>query len=198
MPHRGDDAHDAGQTVVRRVSEHELGEQHRLDHRSVERGLFGFVDLRQRVGLDQSVEGEPAVLPQLDHSGDELLRIGVALEDADHGLAEECVGIENQLIAAGADQAAHPCRDGSGHTGVGQAVPLSSDTGAFWFFGASNLELVVKVLDGTAVNGKHWVFFAALSDVEYTVTVTDSLTGLRRTYHNPRGVLASAADTGAF
>jgi hypothetical protein len=37
--------------------------------------------------------------------------------------------------------------------GKGQAVPLTADTGLFWFFGNSNLELIVKVLDGRPVNG---------------------------------------------
>jgi hypothetical protein len=39
---------------------------------------------------------------------------------------------------------------------------------------------------------------AALSDVEYTVTVTDTESGAQRTHRNARGVLASVADTNAF
>src|SRR6185369_12399424 len=39
-------------------------------------------------------------------------------------------------------------RDSQGHTGFGTAVPLSGDTGYFWFFSPSNVEAVVKVLDG--------------------------------------------------
>jgi hypothetical protein len=34
----------------------------------------------------------------------------------------------------------------------------TTDTGAFWFFAAANVELIVKVLDGCALNGAHWVF----------------------------------------
>jgi hypothetical protein len=86
----------------------------------------------------------------------------------------------------------------SGLAGAATAVPLTSDTGAFWFFDGSNLELMVKVLDGRAVNGKFWVFYGALSDVDYTITVTRPETGEARTYHNPRGTLASHADTQAF
>jgi photosystem II stability/assembly factor-like uncharacterized protein len=85
-----------------------------------------------------------------------------------------------------------------GQAGTGQAVPLTSDTGAFWFFQPSNLELVVKVLDGRAVNGHFWVFFGALSNVGYTITVTDTATSAVRTYTNPDGTLASGADTAAF
>jgi hypothetical protein len=56
----------------------------------------------------------------------------------------------------------------------------------------------VKVVDGRAFNGRYWVFYGALSDVEYTITVTDTLTGAVKTYFNPRGNLASVADTAAF
>jgi len=83
-------------------------------------------------------------------------------------------------------------------TGAGQAVPLTSDTGSFWFFDNSNLELVVKVLDGRAVNGHFWVYYGGLSDVEYRITVTDTATGVQEIYVNPAGRLASASDVSAF
>jgi hypothetical protein len=85
-----------------------------------------------------------------------------------------------------------------GVSGEGRALPLGGDSGAFWFFGPENLELLVKVLDGRKVNGRFWVFFGALSDVEYTVEVTDAATGATRSYVNPRGTMASRADTAAF
>ena len=86
----------------------------------------------------------------------------------------------------------------NGASGQGRAVKLTSDTGIFWFFSPSNLELMVKVLDGGGVNGHFWVFYGALSDVEYTITVTDTATGAQRTYHNPLHHLASGADVDAF
>jgi photosynthesis system II assembly factor YCF48-like protein len=85
-----------------------------------------------------------------------------------------------------------------GANGTGQAIPMTSDTGSFWFFSSNNLELVVKVLDGRAFNNKFWVFYGALSNVEYTITVTDTATGKVKTYFNPQGQLASVADTAAF
>jgi hypothetical protein len=78
------------------------------------------------------------------------------------------------------------------------AVPLTADTGYFWFFGAGNVETVLKVLDGRPVNGHFWVFYGALSNVQYTLTVTDTLTGTVKTYTNPSGQFASVADTSAF
>ena len=89
-------------------------------------------------------------------------------------------------------------RDFTGLEGKGQAVPLTSDSGYFWFFNEANVEVILKVLDGRGVNGHHWVFYGALSSVEYTIIVTDSQTGEIRRYFNPSGQLASVADTKAF
>lgn len=89
-------------------------------------------------------------------------------------------------------------KDFQGNTGKGAAVGLTGDTGYFWFFDKDNVEVVVKVLDGTGLNGRHWVFYGALSNVEYTVTVTDTQTGKVRTYRNPSGRFGSVGDTGAF
>ncbi|HSK74854.1 MAG TPA: ELWxxDGT repeat protein, partial [Thermoanaerobaculia bacterium] len=90
-------------------------------------------------------------------------------------------------------------KDFDGNVGDGKAVPLAGgDTGYFWFFDDDNVEVVLKVLDGRPVNGKFWVFYGALSSVEYTLTVTDTETGAVKTYRNPAGRLGSVADTGAF
>jgi hypothetical protein len=78
------------------------------------------------------------------------------------------------------------------------AVGLTSDTGYFWFFSAGNIELVIKVVDGRPVNGHYWVFYGALTDVEVSITVTDTATGAIRTYFKPAGALASDADTATF
>jgi len=85
-----------------------------------------------------------------------------------------------------------------GATGVGTSLPGTADSGFFWFFDPALYELAVKVLDGTAVNGHSWLFYGALSDVEYTLTVTDSLTGTQKSYHNPPGQLCGRADVTAF
>jgi hypothetical protein len=85
-----------------------------------------------------------------------------------------------------------------GVSGSGQAFPITGDTGAFWFFDAANIEIVVKVLDARAVNGRFWVFGGSLSNVAYAITVTDTQTGASRTYFNAQGNLGSFADTTAF
>ncbi len=85
-----------------------------------------------------------------------------------------------------------------GTSGAGIAVGLTGDTGSFWFFSSANVELAVKVVDGRAFNNKYWVFYGALSNVEYTIRVTDTVTGSVKTYFNASGHMGSVADTTAF
>ncbi|RPI24931.1 MAG: M6 family metalloprotease domain-containing protein, partial [Acidobacteria bacterium] len=89
-------------------------------------------------------------------------------------------------------------RTGQGSSGQGVAVRASNDSGYFWFFGPDNVELFVKLLDGRGVNGYFWFFYGALTNIEYTLTVTDTQTGNVRTYFNPQGVQAGGHDISAF
>ncbi|MEM1249305.1 MAG: hypothetical protein AAGK22_23210 [Acidobacteriota bacterium] len=90
--------------------------------------------------------------------------------------------------------------DFQGGSGVGSVVPLdSSDSGLFWFFDADNWEMLVKVIDGCALNQRFWVFAAATTNVEYLLRVTDTDTNTVREYRNPLGRAAPATtDTDAF
>ena len=68
-----------------------------------------------------------------------------------------------------------------------------------WVFSANNWEMLIKVLDGCAINDHYWVFAAATTTVEYTLTVTDTITDVVAEYFNPLGVAAAAVtDTDAF
>ncbi len=89
-------------------------------------------------------------------------------------------------------------QDFAGNTGAGSPRPLTTDAGAFWLFQDSNLELLVKMLDGRPLNGRFWLFYGALSNVGYTLRVLDRETGAVRTYINPAGRLSSFSDTAAF
>jgi len=78
------------------------------------------------------------------------------------------------------------------------AVPVTDQTGAFWFAGATNPEVVVKMIDGTVVNGKFWFFFGSLtSETAYQVRVTDTVTGTVKSY-SPPAAHCGLADTSAF
>lgn len=75
----------------------------------------------------------------------------------------------------------------AGASGTGMGVPLTGDSGYFWFFSADNIELVVKVLTACGVNDKFWVFTGGLTNVGVTLVVEDTLTGASQTYSNPVG-----------
>ena len=84
----------------------------------------------------------------------------------------------------------------------GEALPVplgSADSGLFTFFSPDNWEVMVKLLDGCAINGKHWVFAAGTTDVGWTLRVTDRLTGNFETYENQLGQPSrTVADIEAF
>ena len=79
-------------------------------------------------------------------------------------------------------------------------VPGGTDTsGLFWFFNAENWETLIRVVDGCDANGHYWVFAAAPTNVEYTLQVTDTVSGEVVEYHNPLGESARPVlDTAAF
>jgi hypothetical protein len=87
----------------------------------------------------------------------------------------------------------------AGASGAGQVVALTSDTGYLWFFSSANVEVVVKVLDACAFNGRYWVFAGGLTDTRVRLTVTDALRGVVRHYDNPQGSpFQPIQDTNAF
>ncbi len=80
----------------------------------------------------------------------------------------------------------------TGEEGDGIAVSLSRDTGVFWFFGPSNIELTVKLLDGETLNGHWWVFWSHMTDLEVWLELTDTESGSVVRYTEP------GSDTMAF
>lgn len=90
--------------------------------------------------------------------------------------------------------------DFTGNTGPGRVAPCGADdSGIFWFFAPDNWEMLVKVIDACTLNDRFWVFSAATTNVGYTLTVTDTHTGARKTYTNRLGVASPAVtDTSAF
>lgn len=95
-------------------------------------------------------------------------------------------------------------RDPAGGAGSAHPVALGSDgTALLYFYGSTNWELLVKVIDacgaGSGSNGHYWVFAAAATSLETELVVTDTWTGEERTYRNALGHPASAVtDTEAF
>jgi|GEM_PF-1516100 len=87
----------------------------------------------------------------------------------------------------------------STQTGPGLAARLTNDTGYFTFFSASNVEVVVKVLNACTVNSRFWVFAGGLTDVNVVLTVRDTVSGTVKTYTNPSSTpFQPIQDTSAF
>ncbi len=90
--------------------------------------------------------------------------------------------------------------DFAGNSGAGRVVAAGTvDSGLFWFFNASNWELLVKVLNGCNNNNHYWVYAAATTNVAYTLTVTDTQHDAMVEYSNVLGVSSPATtDNRAF
>lgn len=150
--------------------------------------------------VGEGLEETGAFLVKVDPHDPERLYAGVVFR----GLAtfhqpESCVpGAAVHCLQNGRFRVEVSWTDFQGNTGSGQVLPLSNETGGFWFFDPGNVELVVKILDGRGANGRFWVFAASLTSVELTLTVTDTETGKQRVYDNPPGHMASFGDTEAF
>ncbi len=86
----------------------------------------------------------------------------------------------------------------TGQSGNGTAIPYRDLCGDFWFQSIDSKELTVKIVDGRSANGYWWIFFGSLTDQEFALSVVDTITGSTKTYFNPAGVMASAADLSAF
>ncbi|MDQ2979464.1 MAG: hypothetical protein M3R62_09595 [Acidobacteriota bacterium] len=84
-------------------------------------------------------------------------------------------------------------------SGTGNAVSMTSDTGYFWFFSSNNVEMVVKVVNGCSFNSRYWTFAGGLTNVNVTIQVTDTATGVVKFYRNPLNTaFQPIQDTAAF
>lgn len=87
----------------------------------------------------------------------------------------------------------------NGTSGTASAVQLTANTGYLWFFTADNVEVVIKVLDGCAINSRFWVFAGGLTNVAVTIHVTDTQTGATNNYINAqKTAFPPLQDTSAF
>jgi PKD repeat protein len=106
---------------------------------------------------------------------------------------------ETLCLSNGRFQVTAQWEKSDGTFGFGQAVPLTPDSGYFWFFDPSNIEMIAKVLNACGVNGDLWVFGAGLTNVKVTLDVLDTSTGVSERYVNPLNTaFAPIQDTAAF
>ncbi len=79
----------------------------------------------------------------------------------------------------------------NGAAGQGRAKTLSTVAGSFAFADPRSPELLVKVLED---GGRTLVLWGALSNLEYTLEVTDTKTGKARSFHNSPGNYCGGAE----
>jgi hypothetical protein len=79
----------------------------------------------------------------------------------------------------------------NGASGTGRPKTLSRFTGAFAFDDPANLEILIKTLD---FGDKTLVLYGSLSNFEYTLHVTDTLTGKTKDYRNAAGNYCGGLD----
>jgi plastocyanin len=84
--------------------------------------------------------------------------------------------------------------------GTAIALPTNPSSGLFYFFSSNNIEMLIKVLNAcVAPFNAYWVFYAATTNVQFTVTVTDTVSGKSRVYNNALNTAAPPVqDTSAF
>lgn len=91
------------------------------------------------------------------------------------------------LLGAGRFRVELEYEDYEGTRGRGLPATLTADTGYFHFFDVDNVEMVIKVLNGCAINQHYWVFAGGLTDIGIDLEVIDTVSGQRRAYHNDLG-----------
>lgn len=166
-----------------------------------------FVDIGSVPANTEEVE-----IIELDPASTYLFRVRAANASGSSAYSNEATATTNGSPSVCVEDAHTLCLNGgrfqvrvdwetnTGTTGQASVVPVTSDdSGLLWFFSDQNWEMLIKVLNGCSVNNNYWVFFAATTNVEFTVTVTDTQNGRVKTYVNPQGISADAVtDTGAF
>jgi len=88
--------------------------------------------------------------------------------------------------------------DFGGNSGTMFFVPMGSDeSGIGWFFGPTNFEVSIKVIDGCGFNNRFWVYMSATTNVQFTIRVRDTAPNpdVVYTIFNPLGTSLNTAVT---
>ena len=112
-----------------------------------------------------------------------------AVETTSSGTTAACAPDSNTLcLLGGRFEVRTSWADYSGGGGPGIAVPLTSDTGYFWFFNSANVEVVTKMVSFCGGGSNNvGIYAGGLTDISATITVRDTSTGLVKSYTNPLG-----------
>ncbi|HEY6147798.1 MAG TPA: PKD domain-containing protein, partial [Thermoanaerobaculia bacterium] len=92
----------------------------------------------------------------------------------------------------------------TGRNGQGQLISQTDIYGIFSIpaitGNAANPEVIVKMVDASAIGANYWVFYSALTDLNYTLTVKETSTGRTKTYRDAKvgTTVCGAFDTSGF
>jgi uncharacterized delta-60 repeat protein len=166
--------------------------------------------------LDPRPDGGQFITPTgvtLDQNG-KMIVVGTALnyganpsnfdmfvERLNATAVNSCAGSQTQAcLVGGRFRVSVNWKESTGQAGTGNLTSFGSDNSSiFYFFDPTNFELLLKVLNGCGVDNQYWVFFSATTNVGFTITVTDTLHNVTKTYTNKVNVVAPpVTDTSAF
>jgi len=113
-----------------------------------------------------------------------------------------CVADATTLcLAQGRFRARAVRRDFEGELGSAGVVPLTGDSGYFWFFAPGNPEVLLKVVDACGLPGfeNFWAYSTGLTNVEVELEVVDTLSGERKIVRTALGeAYGPLFDSGSF
>jgi len=123
--------------------------------------------------------------------------VSATTPDTPGGCAEDSLTL---CLGSGRFQVRAAYQTGSGQTGEARVVKLTGDSGYLWFFQSENVEVIVKIVDACSPPfQRFWFFAAGLTNVAVQIDVTDTETGITRTYTNPLNQpFPAIQDTEAF
>ena len=78
------------------------------------------------------------------------------------------------------------------------AVQLSDGSGYFWFFDAEDVDLTIKMIGPLPNDLSYWFFAASGTNMQFTITVTDTWLGRTVTYQNPADLNQNFLDFTSF
>jgi PKD repeat protein len=90
----------------------------------------------------------------------------------------------------------------TGNSGSGKVIGQNDVYGYFSIptvsGNAGNPEVIVKMVDATGIGSNYWVFYGCMTDLEYTLSVSENATGVVKTYRKNVGAPCGQFDTSGF
>jgi plastocyanin len=102
------------------------------------------------------------------------------------------------------DVSLHATDPRTGTQGQGQVIASNDIFGIFSIpaitGNAGNPEVIVKMVDASGIGQNYWVFYAALTDLSYTLSVKETATTVNKTYNDARigATVCGKFDTSGF